>query len=427
MEDQQLQKGRVLRTPKDKNHPFVMVSKEYSYNSSLSWKAKGILTHLLTRPDDWLFYESELVKHSKDGRDSLRAGIDELIAQGYLKRSRIRSKKGTLGAMEYIVHEFPLKENTQKSEEYTYVSPTSDFPTQVNPTLENPLLLNNNLTKNDNTDIYRAFSETAHTHTLSPNNKIMESKNCANEAIVGEDVVKSMDSDSKDDCCIIYIMENKDLVLPIETQNPSKINNILKKDLDTLSDSQKANNKPKRMASTLHEDWTLSKELKQWAREVSGWTDEAIDSVNQKFTLHYLRINPGKKSCDWDASWQAYFHNAAGYNHQILKTDEQLEQDAKKRELARAAIPPVLIPPELKKEWAIVQGALKKRVGDATFKSWLGDLSPTYPFKENKLTITASNPFTKDRVSQHFYEDMKKLCVKAMGVKDIEFLVRAAP
>ncbi len=86
---------------------FVTLDKTSIYDSNLSYKAKGILLYLLSRPDDWQIYETELVKHTSDGRDSVRSGLKELEDHGYIVRSRKRDKKGRLGEYEYIVYERP--------------------------------------------------------------------------------------------------------------------------------------------------------------------------------------------------------------------------------------------------------------------------------------------------------------------------------
>ncbi len=88
---------------------FVTVNKEFIHNNNLSWKAKGILLSLLSRPDDWQVYETELNKHSSDGRDSLRTGIKELEQAGYIHRTRKRNEKGQLKEYEYQVFEQPTQ------------------------------------------------------------------------------------------------------------------------------------------------------------------------------------------------------------------------------------------------------------------------------------------------------------------------------
>jgi len=97
----------IFRIRKDPNNPYVMVNKQFVYDSHLSAKAKGILLYLLSRPDDWQVYEIEIIKHFKDGRDSIRAGVNELRKTGYIIRIRERDQKGRLGKMRYEVFEIP--------------------------------------------------------------------------------------------------------------------------------------------------------------------------------------------------------------------------------------------------------------------------------------------------------------------------------
>lgn len=96
----------VFRVYKESGN-FVTVHKSFIHDDNLSWKAKGILLYLLSRPDDWRIYETELNKHSSDGRDSLRTGIKELEEAGYIHRTRRRNEKGQLREYEYQVFEQP--------------------------------------------------------------------------------------------------------------------------------------------------------------------------------------------------------------------------------------------------------------------------------------------------------------------------------
>jgi len=67
---------------------------------SLSWKAKGLYVHLLTRPKEWLFSTEELVSSGKDGRTSTRSGIKELEKAGYIRLDRQRSENGQVTGIE---------------------------------------------------------------------------------------------------------------------------------------------------------------------------------------------------------------------------------------------------------------------------------------------------------------------------------------
>lgn len=133
---------------------FVMVHKDFIHDSNLSWKAKGILLYLLSRPDDWQVYETEIVKHSSDGLSGLKSGIKELEEVGYIQRNRKRDDKGRLKEYEYLVYEQPNhirfsnigKTNVGNS----YIGKTNvGEPHTTNNNSTNNDLTNNNNTNND--------------------------------------------------------------------------------------------------------------------------------------------------------------------------------------------------------------------------------------------------------------------------------------
>lgn len=97
----------IFRVQKNKDNPYIMLNKEFLNNPYLSWKAKGLLAYLLSLPDDWKVHEKEVITHSKDGRDSYRKALKELINSGYVHRDRIKNKKGKWQASNYCVYEVP--------------------------------------------------------------------------------------------------------------------------------------------------------------------------------------------------------------------------------------------------------------------------------------------------------------------------------
>ena len=98
----------IYRIKKDKDNPYVMVNKALSANQALSWKAKGIMLYLLSLPDNWQVYESEITTHATDGLRSTRSGIKELISAGYIQRLQKRTEGSKhFAGYEYIVHEKP--------------------------------------------------------------------------------------------------------------------------------------------------------------------------------------------------------------------------------------------------------------------------------------------------------------------------------
>ena len=97
----------IKRVVKDKETPYLMMNKSAIYDNTLSFKAKGIFAYLLSRPDDWQFYEIEIAEHSTDGIASVKAGIKELIDKGYITRSSRRNEKGKFQGYSYEVYEVP--------------------------------------------------------------------------------------------------------------------------------------------------------------------------------------------------------------------------------------------------------------------------------------------------------------------------------
>ena len=97
--------SKIIRSKRE--HGFTVIDNTGPLDSSLSWKAKGILAHILIRPDDWDLYVVELSKHAKDGRDSTTSGIQELIKAGYIVRKRMQRETGHFDGYDYVVHEKP--------------------------------------------------------------------------------------------------------------------------------------------------------------------------------------------------------------------------------------------------------------------------------------------------------------------------------
>ncbi|MBF0230480.1 MAG: hypothetical protein HQK63_13000 [Desulfamplus sp.] len=99
----------IIRTEKTGN--FSIVSNSPFTSNQLSWKAKGILIYLLTKPNDWNLIINDLVNHSKDGKTSTLSGIDELIQAGYIVKQEQKIIDGKFSKVVYTVSENPLTEN----------------------------------------------------------------------------------------------------------------------------------------------------------------------------------------------------------------------------------------------------------------------------------------------------------------------------
>ncbi len=129
----------VMRVEKMKRSGFTIINNGVLNNTQLSWKAKGLFAYLWSQSDSWDFYEVEVLKHSTDGRASLRAGLKELEEHGYLKRYRKRDDKGILRESKWILSEQPMFDFPKLDK------PTLDYPTLDNRTLTSTNQNNTNL------------------------------------------------------------------------------------------------------------------------------------------------------------------------------------------------------------------------------------------------------------------------------------------
>ena len=117
----------------EKNKGYTVMSNHHLRNHTLSLKAKGLLSQMLSLPDDWDYTLQGLAQINKESIDAIREAVRELERAGYIKRSRERDERGCLRGTVYTIYEQPHAEPTPEK-------PTQALPTLDNPTLEKPML-----------------------------------------------------------------------------------------------------------------------------------------------------------------------------------------------------------------------------------------------------------------------------------------------
>lgn len=129
-----------FRVHKTKN--FTIMSNTHFKEKEMSLKSKGLLSLMLSLPDDWNFNISGLCKLSKDGKDSVMSALAELEKFGYLERKRTTDSKGRFSGVEYNIYEQPQPKNPITEE------PHDGSPNSANSNAENQRQLNTNSIKN---------------------------------------------------------------------------------------------------------------------------------------------------------------------------------------------------------------------------------------------------------------------------------------
>lgn len=140
----------MVRIKKKYTKGFTTINNDILSDTELSFKAKGLFSYLWSLPDDWVYYETEVAKHSTDGRGSVRSGLKELEEKGYLKRERERNDKGQLVNADWQLADTPMFKKR------TLDKRTLDKRTLENRTLLNTNLTNEKLTKEEHTNNSRA-------------------------------------------------------------------------------------------------------------------------------------------------------------------------------------------------------------------------------------------------------------------------------
>ena len=127
----------------EKTRDYTVMSNHHLKNKNLTLKAKGLMSLLLSLPDDWVHTLAGLAQISVEGVDAIRMAVHELEREGYVVRNRIRDEKGHLGEMEYVVYEnpqTPVVAEAPASASPTLEEPMLENPIQGNPTQGNPML-----------------------------------------------------------------------------------------------------------------------------------------------------------------------------------------------------------------------------------------------------------------------------------------------
>jgi len=132
-----------------KNENYTVLSNYHFKEKGMSLKAKGLLSLMLSLPENWDYSAAGLVTLSKDGKDSVNAALKELEKFGYLRRTQAYDAAGKFGGYNYEIFEKPLEaEEKPSTENPSTGAPFAENPSTGKPTTENPPQLNNNKLNN---------------------------------------------------------------------------------------------------------------------------------------------------------------------------------------------------------------------------------------------------------------------------------------
>ena len=143
----------------ERTHDYTVMSNHHLKNPQLSLKAKGLLSMMLSFPDEWNYSERGLASICKEGVDAIHSAIKELEAAGYMERRQLRGKGGRIMDTEYIIYEKPHEPGMAPPDTE---NPDMAPPDAAEPETENPGELNNKKqnTQKSNTQVFNTQSFT---------------------------------------------------------------------------------------------------------------------------------------------------------------------------------------------------------------------------------------------------------------------------
>ena len=114
----------------EKTRDYTVMSNHHLKDRTLTLKSKGLLSMMLSLPDEWNYTTRGLAAICREGVDSIGAALKELETHGYIRRTQLRDEKGKITDTEYVIYEMPQCEPPS--------SPDTPLPGTAKPYTENP-------------------------------------------------------------------------------------------------------------------------------------------------------------------------------------------------------------------------------------------------------------------------------------------------
>lgn len=262
----------IIRVEKQRN--FVAIDKTCLEDDRLSFKAKGLHSYLMSRPDNWKPILEQLSTVSKDKQASVRAGMKELEDCGYIIRRPVKDN-GKIVEWEHIVYEKPQKPS---------LSPQVGFPQVEIPQVEIPQVENRRLISNEviNNDLI--------------SNEVINLLSAA-----ADDPPPKYDTDSEPYKLAHYLREQ---ILSRDPQTKVPAN--------TLEALQSWSKDADRMIRLDHRDFAEAKELIKWCQKDSFWSSNILSMATFRKQYDKLKRQSGGKqkydptTVDWEAEAAKY-------------------------------------------------------------------------------------------------------------------------
>ena len=125
----------------ERTRDYTVMSNYHLWDKRLTLKAKGLLSQMLSLPEDWDYTLSGLSHINRESKDAIRSAVNELERAGYIHRRQTTDAGGKFSTNEYVIHEHP-DQPEPLLEKPLSENPTTENPSPRKPSPENPTQLN---------------------------------------------------------------------------------------------------------------------------------------------------------------------------------------------------------------------------------------------------------------------------------------------
>ena len=200
----------------ERNTGYTVMSNHHLRNKELTLKAKGLLSQMLSLPEDWDYTLAGLSHINRESIDAIRTAVWELEKAGYITRRQGRDEKGKMTAIEYTIYEQPQPPELEKPilENPTAGNPVLENPTTGNPTSENPMQIIKEEQKTNQSKKEKSNTDTQSTRSipiLSPDPSPLEGQAAAppeRKRKEPDDAYRVYEEIIKDNICYDILKQN---------------------------------------------------------------------------------------------------------------------------------------------------------------------------------------------------------------------------
>ena len=214
----------------EKTRDYTVMSNHHLRNVGLSLKSKGLLSMMLSLPEDWNYTTRGLAKICKEGTDSIGSALKELERAGYIVRNRLRDSKGKIVDVEYVIYETPhLPDTGQPCKD----EPDTDCPDTEHPDMDNPCLENRSQLNKEERNPEQPNTDSLSTEGSNPIQSIPQSPTGGSRA--GQDWMRERES-YRD-----LILENieYDILIQNERMDRDRLDELVELMVDTVCSHRK--------------------------------------------------------------------------------------------------------------------------------------------------------------------------------------------